>query len=359
VIDGREVRQTPRLAFGGAHLQDPAQEWRSDLRMRSLQGMTGGLVFAVLMVLSVALIRGRGAGGWRRSLAEMARGETEVPWRSILLTASAIAVVIGWLVAIWPYYHPFGTDRTGNDVLYQALKSIRTAVVIGSLSTIATLPLAIALGVLAGYFKGWIDDVIQYFYTVLSAIPPILLVAAFVLLINVYIDKNAENFATGVERAEFRLFLLCVILGITGWATLCRLLRAETLKISELEYVQAAHAFGVSHGRIMWRHILPNVMHLVLIVAVLDFSALVLYEAVLSYVGVGVDPNSSSFGSMINLARSEMSRDPAVWWNLATAFTFMLALVLAANLFADAVREAFDPRSRAFRPRRFRLKEST
>jgi peptide/nickel transport system permease protein len=85
---------------------------------------------------------------------------------------------------------------------------------------------------------------------------------------------------------------------------------------------------------------------------VLDFSALVLYEAVLSYVGVGVDPNSSSFGSMINLARSEMSRDPVVWWNLATAFTFMLTLVLAANLFADAVREAFDPRARAFRPRR-------
>ncbi len=98
-------------------------------------------------------------------------------------------------------------------------------------------------------------------------------------------------------------------------------------------------------------------MHLVLIVAVLDFSALVLYEAVLSYVGVGVDPNSSSFGSMINLARSEMSRDPAVWWNLATAFTFMLALVLAANLFADAVREAFDPRARAFKPRRL-LKEA-
>jgi peptide/nickel transport system permease protein len=101
----------------------------------------------------------------------------------------------------------------------------------------------------------------------------------------------------------------------------------------------------------MGRHILPNVMHLVLIVTVLDFSGLVLYEAVLSYVGVGVDPNSYSFGSMINLARSEMSREPAVWWNLATAFGFMLALVLAANLFADALREAFDPRARALRPR--------
>jgi peptide/nickel transport system permease protein len=359
VVDGREVREFPRLAHGGAHLQDPASEWKPDLARRSVTGIASGLVAALAVALAIAGLRGRTSSGWQRSLADMLRGRTVIPWRAILLTATVIAAFIGWLAAIWPFYHPFGTDRTGNDVLFQALKSIRTAVVIGSLSTIATLPLAIALGVLAGYFKGWVDDVIQYFYTVLSAIPPILLVAAFVLLINVYIDRNAESFATGVERAEFRLFLLCLILGITGWATLCRLLRAETLKISELEYVQAAHAFGVSHWRIMRRHILPNVMHLVLIVAVLDFSALVLYEAVLSYVGVGVDPNSASFGSMINLARSEMSRDPAVWWNLATAFTFMLALVLAANLFADAVREAFDPRARAFRPRRFRLKEAT
>ena len=358
MIDGKEIRELPRLAHGGAHLQDPARDWKPDLVARSLRGLGGGLAFAVLLTLAIAAVRSR-EPGWRVSLDAMLRAKTEVPWRAILATATLIAMFIGWLAAVWPVYHPFGTDRTGNDVLFQALKSIRTAVVIGSLSTIATLPLAIALGVLAGYFKGWVDDVIQYFYTVLSAIPPILLVAAFVLLINVYIDRNAENFATGVERAEFRLFLLCVILGITGWATLCRLLRAETLKISELEYVQAAHAFGVSHWRIMGRHILPNVMHLVLIVAVLDFSALVLYEAVLSYVGVGVDPNSSSFGSMINLARSEMSRDPVVWWNLATAFTFMLALVLAANLFADAVREAFDPRARAFRPRRMRLKEAT
>jgi peptide/nickel transport system permease protein len=171
-------------------------------------------------------------------------------------------------------------------------------------------------------------------------------------MVNVYLDQNVERFETGVERAEFRLFLLCLILGVTGWATLCRLLRAETLKLMELDFVQASRAFGVGHLRILQRHVLPNVMHLVLIVAVLDFSALVLYEAVLSYVGIGVDPNSSSFGSMINLARSEMSRDPAVWWNLATAFIFMLALVLAANLFADALREAFDPRARAYRPRR-------
>jgi peptide/nickel transport system permease protein len=358
VEDRRELREFPRLAFGGAHLADAEREWLPDLARRSLAGGAAGLAAALALAASIVAWRGRRHGGFAAFACAVVRGDTELPWRPMLATLVALAVVAGWIAAVWPWYHPFGTDRTGNDVLYQALKSIRTAVVIGSLATIATLPLAIALGILAGYFKGWVDDAIQYFYTVLSSIPPILLVAAFVLLVNVYIDQHADAFATGVERAEFRLFLLTLILGVTGWATLCRLLRAETLKIGELEYVQAARAFGVSHWRVMRRHVLPNVMHLVLIVAVLDFSALVLYEAVLSYVGVGVDPNSHSFGSMINLARSEMSRDPAVWWNLATAFAFMLGLVLAANLVADAVREAFDPRARAFRPRRFRLKEA-
>jgi peptide/nickel transport system permease protein len=147
-----------------------------------------------------------------------------------------------------------------------------------------------------------------------------------------------------------------MILGLTGWAGLCRLLRAEALKLRELEYVQAARAFGISHLRVIARHLLPNVMHIVLITVVLEFSGLVLYEAVLSYLGIGVDPTMNSFGTMIDKARTEMSRDPMVWWNLLAAFVFMLTLVLSANLFADGVRDAFDPRSRAFRPtRRSRL----
>jgi peptide/nickel transport system permease protein len=129
-------------------------------------------------------------------------------------------------------------------------------------------------------------------------------------------------------------------------------LRAETLKLGELDYVQAARAFGVSDAGIMRRHILPNLTHIVVIVAVLDFSGLVLYEAVLSYVGVGVDPITNSFGTMINGARNEMSRDPVVWWTLLAAFAFMVTLVLSMTLFASAVREAFDPRARAFRVKR-------
>jgi peptide/nickel transport system permease protein len=246
-------------------------------------------------------------------------------------------------------YHLLGTDRTGNDVFYQALKSIRTAFVIGTLATIATLPLAVGLGLMAGYFKGWIDEAIQYLYTVLSSVPNVLLIAACVLMVQVYLDQHPELFETGAERADLKLFLLCAILGLTGWAGLCRLLRAEALKLRELEYVQAATAFGVGPWRIIARHLMPNVMHLVLITTVLDFSGLILYEAVLSYVGVGVDPSMNSFGGMINLARSEMSRDPVVWWSFAAAFGFMVTLVLAANFFADGVRDAFDPRARVFR----------
>lgn len=245
---------------------------------------------------------------------------------------------------LWPVYHVLGTDQTGNDILYQVLKSLRTALVIGSLATLTTLPFAIIFGICAGYFKGWVDDLIQYIYTTLSSIPSVLLIAAAVLMIQVFIDGHPDLYETGLERADLRLFMLSLIIGITGWATLARLLRAETLRISQLDYIQAAKTFGVSHWTIMRRHILPNLIHIVLIVAVLDFSGIVLYEAVLSYVGVGVDPTTHSFGSMINAGRLELSRSPVVWWNLAASFTFMLTLVLSANLFASVVRDAFDPR---------------
>jgi peptide/nickel transport system permease protein len=267
------------------------------------------------------------------------------------VTLVVLGLPLGAAANLMGYYHVFGTDVTGNDVLYQTLKSIRTAFVLGALSTLATLPLAVVLGIMAGYFKGWVDELIQYVYTVLSSIPNILLIAACVLMVQVFLDKHPELFETGVERADLKLFLLCAVLGLTGWAGLCRLLRGETLKLRELDYVQAASAFGVSHSRIMLRHIFPNVAHLMLIVTVLEFSSLILYEAVLALVGVGVDPSMNSFGGMINFARNEMGRDPVVWWPFAAAFVFMVSLVLAANLFADGVRDAFDPRARSFRPR--------
>jgi peptide/nickel transport system permease protein len=163
-------------------------------------------------------------------------------------------------------------------------------------------------------------------------------------MMQVIITNNSDWFGSTEERADLRLLFLIFILGLTSWTGLCRLLRAETLKISQVEYVTAAKSFGLSPFRIIQKHITPNLMHLVLIALVLDFSGLVLAEAVLSYVGVGVDPTTSSWGNMINQARLEMAREPMVWWSLFSAFAFMFTLVLAANLFSDRVQTVLDPR---------------
>jgi peptide/nickel transport system permease protein len=348
--NGQPTRDYPRLKFAGSHLADPQNQRVDDVLSRALAGAVGGLVLAVLAWLLTAWAVRAGHGGTLAAMKDIAADRTHMPLRAALITVTVIFVLAGPVIALMGHYHVFGTDRTGNDVFYQALKSVRTAFVIGTLATVATLPFAIVLGILAGYFRGWVDEAIQYLYTTLTSVPNVLLIAACVLMMQVFLDKHPEMFETGSERSDIKIFLLCVILGLTGWATLCRLVRGETLKLRELEYVQAAAAFGVSHARIMSRHIMPNLMHLVLITTVLSFSELILYEAVLTYVGVGVDPSMNSFGGMINLARSEMSRDPVVWWSFAAAFAFMVTLVLAANLFADGVRDAFDPRARSFRP---------
>jgi peptide/nickel transport system permease protein len=359
VVDGKAVRDHPRLVHGGAHLKDPARDWAGDVAARAGQGAAAGAVLVLLASALVAWGLRRSHGGTAAAWRAIAADRTALPLRALLLTAAAVAVVCGMVAALMDHYHVFGTDLTGNDVLVKLLKSVRTAFVIGTLSTLAMLPLAVTLGILGGYFRGWVDEVVQYLYTLLSSVPSVLLIAACVLMVQVGLDKHPEWFETGAERSDLKMFMLCAILGLTGWATLCRLVRAETLKLRELEFVQAATAFGVSHVRIMARHILPNVVHLVLISTVLSFSDLILYEAVLTYVGVGVDPALNSFGGMINLARTEMSRDPVVWWSFTAAFAMMVALVLAANLFADGVRDAFDPRARSLRARLLRRRAGT
>ncbi len=343
--DGRVTRDYPRLQYGGAHLSSEAERG-PDIAVRALWGALSGLgVAAVLWVMAVLWVARRAgldrARAWSRLWREPAFGGG----RSALVTLSVLLVLGGILLHWAGHYHVLGTDKVGQDVLYLALKSIRTGLLIGTLTTLIMLPLALFLGVAAGYFGGRADDVIQYLYTTLNSIPGVLLIAAAVLVAQVYIETNPDLYDTAAARSDLRLVFLCGILGVTSWTGLARLLRGEALKLREQDYIQAARAFGVSRLRILGRHILPNVSHLVLISVVIDFSALVLAEAVLSYVGVGVDPVMASWGNMINGARMELAREPVVWWQLTAAFLFMFTLVLAANLFADGVREAFDPRS--------------
>lgn len=308
-----------------------------------LVGWTAGTGAGVLLLGIAGLVsrtksatngkKGKPGETRRRHLARLAPRATFV----------VLCALTGLVIALWPERHVLGTDAAGTDVLYEALKSLRTAIVIGTLATLSALPFAVTAGLAAGYFRGWADDVIQYIYTTLSSIPGVLLIAAAVLMTTAFMDRFPERWPTGLERADMRLFLLALIIGLTSWATLARLIRAEAMRIASLDYVLAARALGVPAPAILVKHVLPNVLHIVLIVTVLDFSGVVLYEAVLSYVGVGVDPVMNSFGTMVNAARSEMSRSPVVWWNLAAAFLFLVAFVLCANLVAAAVRDAFDP----------------
>ena len=320
-----------RLEFGGSHLHDVETEKTADIFVKALIGFVKGATVVIILFCSYH---------WLKQQRFFSHKSVNTVFATLFLLISLSYM----LLELSTYYHVMGTDKVGEDVFYQTIKSIRTGLVIGSLTTLIMLPLAIVFGILAGFFRGWVDDVIQYIYTTLNSIPGVLLIAASILMVQVYMANHQEQFTSLVIRADMRLLFLCLILGVTSWTGLCRMLRAETLKLREMEYVQAAQALGVPRYQILYRHILPNVMHIVLISVVLDFSSLVLAEAVLSYVNIGVDPTTYSWGNMINGARLEMAREPIVWWSLAASFVFMFGLVLSANLFADSVRDAFDPR---------------
>jgi peptide/nickel transport system permease protein len=224
----------------------------------------------------------------------------------------------------YPGSHPLGTDILGRDVLYLALKGARVALLIGGLTSLIAIPLALLFGVGAGYFGGRFDDFVFFLISTLASMPGLLLLIALIMVMG---------------RGTLSV---CVALGITSWVAFCRLSRAETLKLRELDFVVAARALGVSEIRIVFRHILPNLAHLIVITFVLMFSGLVLSEAVLSWLGIGVD---GSWGQMIDGARNELSRDPIIWWNIGTAGSALFVLILAVNAVGDAIRDVLDPRT--------------
>ena len=336
-----------KLVYAGSHLTDEQDKWVDIRHIVWKSSFIALSLWLLVCATSLLYMLKKQAGTWQQKQQYIKSLLSDYPIKTLFFLLAVLLLIGVNLSGLSASYHVFGTDKVGQDVLYQTLKSIRTGLVIGTLTTLIMLPLALMMGIAAGFFRGWIDDVIQYIYTTLNSIPGVLLIAAAVLMLQVYMNNHPESFVTIAERADMRLLFLCIILGVTSWTGLCRILRGETLKLREAEYVLAARALGVSSFSILHRHILPNLMHIVMIAIVLDFSGLVLAEAVLSYVGVGVDPSMISWGNMINSARLEMARDPVVWWSLTAAFFSMFILVLAANLFADVVRDAFDPRMQA------------
>jgi ABC-type dipeptide/oligopeptide/nickel transport system permease subunit len=216
-----------------------------------------------------------------------------------------------------------GTDILGRSVFYKVIHGARVAISVGLIATLIAVPIGVALGALAGYFGGWVDDLIQWFYTTLSSIPYILLLVAIAFVMG-----------KGIASVY-------IAIGATSWIGLARVIRGEFIKHKNREYVVAASALGASHGSRIFKHILPNVSHQVIIFFTLSFQGAIRSEVILSYLGLGVQ-GQPSWGVMIDDARLELAR--GVWWQLSGATVGMFFLVLAFSVFGDALRDALDPK---------------
>jgi peptide/nickel transport system permease protein len=228
-----------------------------------------------------------------------------------------------------------GTDWSGHSVLYKTLLGAKTSLTVGLMANVIAIPLGMILGAMAGYFGGWLDDIVVWLYTTLLCIPGIILLIAMK-----YAFKGVEFL--GVDLTGIHGIYLA--LGIISWVGTCRLVRAEVMKIRELDYVLAARATGRGNLSIMMRHVMPNVAHLGIIQFSLGFVGAIKAEVILSYLGLGVESGVPSWGSMIDGARMDLF--VGRWWELTAAVAAMFFLVLALNIFGDRLRDAFDPKLR-------------
>ena len=219
--------------------------------------------------------------------------------------------------------HIFGTDIFGRSVFAKIIRGTQIAMSVGLVTSMIAIPIGVILGALAGYFGGWVDDFITWLYTTFSSIPNIMLLISITMILG----KG--------------IFAVYVALGATSWVTLCRLIRGEVMKHKNREYVQAAEAIGGGHMRKLFKHILPNVTHIVIINTSLQFQFAIKSEVLLSFLGLGVQ-GEPSWGVMIDDAKLELAR--GVWWQLAGATIAMFLIVLAFNLLGDALRDALDPK---------------
>lgn len=241
-----------------------------------------------------------------------------------------MGVIAGnWGVEIGPSYSPpsadylFGTDIFGRSVFLKTIKGAETAIAIGLATSIISLVIGTAMGAIAGYFGGLIDEAIVWFYTTFSSIPFIMLLISIAFIMG---------------KGTTTVF---ISLGVTSWVSLCRIVRGEVMKHKEREYSQAASALGAGHTRKIFKHILPNISHVLIINFSLTFESAIKAEVILSYLGLGVQ-GRPSWGTMIDDSKLELAR--GVWWQLGAATLAMFFIVLAFNILGDALRDALDPK---------------
>jgi peptide/nickel transport system permease protein len=244
---------------------------------------------------------------------------------------------------------PMGCDVEGVSIVSKLIRGLQLAFIIGIIPTVISSIIAVVMGLVAGYFGKLLDDIIVFIISTVASIPLLLLLIAFIQAVR-NSDRIVEWFevvGVGEEDAHWRnLILVLIVIGLTTWIGLSRLVRAEVLKHKNREYIDAARALGYGHIRVLFRHILPNVFHIVIITFTIGFVGAVALEVFLSYVGIGVEAKLPTWGQMITGGRSELQRDPSVWWPLTFATIFLFVLSLSFSLFGDALRDALDPKLR-------------
>ena len=235
--------------------------------------------------------------------------------------------------------HPLGTDIFGLSVFRKMLYGAKVSLTVAFVASVISIGIGMPLGAIAGYFGKRIDEVIVWLYSTLANIPHILLLLAFALVL-----RGKVLFAgTAYETPISGIATVYLAIGMTSWVGLCRLIRGEVIKHKSRDYVMAARAFGCGNLHIIFRHILPNVFHLVIIDFSLRFVGFIHAEVILSFLGLGAK-DQPSWGVMIDDARMELAR--GVWWQMAAATLAIFLISLALNVFGDALRDAIDPRLR-------------
>jgi len=247
---------------------------------------------------------------------------------------------IRWHEEVGKSYEPpsreniFGTDIFGQSVLRKTLYGAKISMTVALCASFISLAIGVPLGAIAGYFRGVVDEIIVWVYSTLSSIPYILLILAFAVVLR---DKTLFGYKlTGITSVYLAI-------GLTSWVGICRLIRGEVIKHKNREYVLAAKSYGSSGRRIIFKHLMPNVSHLVIIDFSLRFVAFIHAEVILSFLGLG-EATRPSWGAMINDARIELSR--GVWWQMAAATVAIFFISLALNIFGDALRDSLDPKLR-------------
>jgi peptide/nickel transport system permease protein len=220
---------------------------------------------------------------------------------------------------------PFGADKWGHDIIKKTIKGAETSIVVGLVAALLATILGSLFGAVAGYFGGRVDDIFNWFYSIFTSVPYLLLILAVAAVLQ-----------------QKGVLTIVLILGLTGWTGTFRLIRAEYMKHKNREYVWAADAIGASNMRKMFSHIFPNVSHVALVQVSILVVSFIKSEVILSFLGFGVPVGTVSWGSMLNEAQNELILGK--WWQLTAASIAMAVLVTAFSLFTDALRDALDPK---------------